>query len=256
MKISDVMTELESYAPLGLAEEFDNVGLIVGDSEREVTSVLVTLDVDLSVAEEAKAKGANLIVSHHPLIFNGIKKITADTPLGKCLNFLIENKIAVYAAHTNLDSTQGGLNDIMAGIIGIENTVSLSGDMADIGIGRVGSIDPATTVAKLAQKLKSILNLPYIKFTGSGNDVVSVAAVCTGSGASLMDEVLQCGADVYITGDMKYHNVRDAYDAGVNIIEVGHYDSEIIAPQLFARILDGIVTTHISESNTNIFNII
>ncbi|MBQ7717861.1 MAG: Nif3-like dinuclear metal center hexameric protein [Clostridia bacterium] len=256
MKISDVITELENYAPPVLAEEYDNVGLLVGDREREVTSVLLALDVDMGVAEEAKAKGANLIVSHHPLIFDGVKNITADTPLGRCITYLIENKIAVYAAHTNLDSAQGGLNDIMAGILGLENTVSLSGNMADTGIGRVGSLDPETTVAGLAQKLKSVFNLPFIKYTGDGTAPVTRVAVCTGSGASLLDEVIYIGADVYITGDMKYHNVRDAYTAGVNIIELGHYDSEFICTRLFNRILDGVVATQVSESNRNIFNII
>ena len=256
MKIYEVMAELENYAPTGLAEDFDNVGLLVGDKNRDVTSVLLTLDVDMGVAREAKAKGANLIVSHHPMMLDGIKKITTDTPLGRCLNYLIENKIAVYAAHTNLDSTQGGLNDILAGLIGLQNSMPLTGDMADSGLGRVGNFEAPTTIAELAQKLKSLLNLPYIRFTGSGNDEVICAAVCSGSGAGLIGEVIRAGAQVYITGDMKYHNVRDAADEGVNIIQVGHYDSEIIAPQLFRQILEPAVKTHIAETNKNIFNII
>ena len=256
MKIADVIAEIENYAPLSLAEDFDNVGLLVGDREREVTGVMLCLDVDMGVALEAKEKGANLIVSHHPLIFDGVKSITTDTPAGRVLCFLIENRIAVYAAHTNIDVTQGGLNDIMAGIVGLNETLPLTGELADCGLGRAGSFEEPVTVAEIAQRLKKVLDLPYVRFTGDGNDKVSYAAVCTGSGASLVFEALRAGAEVYITGDMKYHNVREAVESGLNIIEIGHYDSEIIVTQLFRRILEPSVETYTSVANKNIFNII
>ena len=122
MRIADVIRRIESYAPTSLAESYDNVGLLFGDNMREITSALLTLDVDIDVAHEAAEYGANLIVSHHPLIFNPIKTITADSAVGRCLLFLAENKISVYSAHTNLDSAEGGLCDLMAAMIGIENT--------------------------------------------------------------------------------------------------------------------------------------
>ena len=138
MRIADVIRRIESYAPTSLAESYDNVGLLFGDNMREITSALLTLDVDIDVAHEAAEYGANLIVSHHPLIFNPIKTITADSAVGRCLLFLAENKISVYSAHTNLDSAEGGLCDLMAAMIGIENTSPVLPGTGGEGLGRVG----------------------------------------------------------------------------------------------------------------------
>ena len=256
MKIFDVCAEIESYAPLNLAEDFDNVGLIVGNSGEDVTSVVLTLDVDMEVAQEAKELGANLIVSHHPLIFEPVNQINNSSPIGRLLLYLIENRIAVYSAHTNLDSAKGGLNDILAGIAGLEDCVPLTGENEESGLGRIGKAQAGTTVEILAKRLKAVLGLPYIRFTGDGQREVVRVALCTGSGGSLVKDAIKNSAQVYITGDMKYHGVREAVDSGLNIIELGHYDSEITATRLFEKILSPIVKTHITKVNTNIFNTI
>lgn len=256
MKIFDVCSEIESYAPLNLAEDFDNVGLIVGNSDEDVTGVILTLDVDMAVAQEAKALGANLIVSHHPLIFEPVNKINNSSPIGRLLLYLIENRIAVYSAHTNLDSAKGGLNDILAGLAGIEDCVPLTGEDKESGIGRIGKAQAGTTVEMLAERLKAVFGLPYIRFTGDGQREAERVALCTGSGGSLVGDAIRNGAQVYITGDMKYHGVRDAVDSGIDIIELGHYDSEITATRLFEKILSPVVKTYITKANTNIFNTI
>ena len=256
MKIFDVCSEIENYAPLNLAEDFDNVGLIVGNGDDDVTGVLLTLDVDMAVAREAKALGANLIVSHHPLIFEPVKKINNDTPAGRLLLFLIENRIAVYSAHTNLDSVKGGLNDVLAGLAGLLECVPLTGDDAENGLGRIGNAEEGTTVYEIAERLKKVFGLPYIRFTGDGQKNARRVALCTGSGGSLISEAIESGADVYITGDMKYHSVREAVDLGIDIIELGHYDSEIAATRLFEKILAPLVQTYVTKVNNNVFNTI
>ena len=256
MKISDVCAELEEYAPLSLAEDFDNVGLLVGRGDEDVTSVLLTLDVDMAVAHEAKELGANMIVSHHPIIFEPVKRINTQAPLGELLLYLIENRIDVYAAHTNLDSAKGGINDVLAGLIGLKACVPLLGESAETGLGRIGELEESVKTCELASKLKTILGLPYIRFTGNGQKTIKRVALCSGGGGSLLHDAIESGADIYITGDLKYHNVRDAVDCGIDIIEVGHYDSEIIAPRLFQKILSPKFKTHLTTANKNIFNIV
>lgn len=259
MNVSDVKRAIEGYAPTFLAEEFDNVGLLVGDENNEVTSVLLTLDVDIDVAEEAVQKGANLIVSHHPIMFSPIKRITTETPEGRLLLYLIENKISVYSAHTNLDSAAGGLNDLIAALLELSNCHPLSGD-GETGLGRVGELPQEITLSTLCEKLKVIFSLPHIKFSGELVNIVKRVALCSGGGGSILEDALKSYADVYITGDIKYNGARKAADAGMHIIDVGHYESEILAPKLFERIirdsLGDLITLHITKANVNIFNTI
>lgn len=255
MRIADIIRRMENYAPTSLAEDYDNVGLLLGDDMREVTSVLLTLDVDFDVAREAAECGANLIVSHHPLIFNPIKKMTADSAEGRCLMFLAENKISVYSAHTNLDSAEGGLCDLMAAMLGIEDTSPVLPGAEGEGLGRVGLLPEDMTMGELCERVMEVYKLEHIRFVGEESDIVRRAALCSGSGMSLTADVLKADADVFITGDIKYGAAREAYASGLNLIEVSHYDSEIFAPLIFEKILGDDVKTHISNANRDIFNI-
>ncbi len=254
MRISDVLLRLEKYAPLSLAEDYDNVGLMLGDAECELTSALLTLDVDINVAHEAKELGANLIISHHPLIFTPLGRITADTAQGRCLLYLIKHDIAVYSAHTNLDSAAGGLNDLLAAILGLQDVVPMTGEDTDTGIGRVGILPAPLTMDELAREIMKKFSLPCVRFTGQADDLVSRVALCTGGGASLLSDAISSFADVYITGDIKYHNAREAQERGINLLELSHYDSEITVTRLFERILGDDIKTYISESNKNVFS--
>ncbi len=257
MKVSDIKRAIESFAPTYLAEEFDNVGLLVGDENRDVTSCLLTLDVDINVAREAVNKGANLIISHHPVILKSIKQITADTPEGRLLLYLIENKISVYSAHTNLDSASGGINDMITELLGLENCTPLQG-RDDTGLGRVGELPGEMTISQLCEKLKIIFSMPYIRFSGSAESKVSRVAVCSGGGGSLLEDAIKLSSDVYITGDIKYNGAREAEDNAMHIIEVGHFESEILATEIFENIIkDALgdnIELHLTESNTNVFN--
>ena len=253
MRISDVLLRLENYAPLSLAEDYDNVGLMIGNAENELTSALLTLDVDIDTAYEAADKGANLIISHHPLIFAPLKRITADTTHGQCILYLIQHDIAVYSAHTNLDAAAGGLCDLLAAILNLQNVAPMCGGEADTGIGRVGILPAPLKMDELAKTVMKTFSLPSVRFTGEGDDLVSRVAVCTGGGAGLLNEAVSSFADVYITGDIKYHGAREAAERGINLLELPHYDSEIMAARLFSKILGDDVKTYISETNKNVF---
>lgn len=258
MKISEIAKFLEEYAPVSLAEDFDNVGLLLGYGESEVTRILLTLDVDYNVAVEAKALGAELIVSHHPVIFNPLKKITDETQEGRCLLYLIKNGISVYSAHTNLDSAAGGLNDLLSELLGLQSTVPLCDNGSGEGLGRIGTLKDTATMSGLASKVKSILSVPLIRCSGKPDDIVSKVALCTGGGGSLVEDAIKSGADVYISGDIKYNEARSAFAAGLNIIEVGHYETEIIVMQLFESIISdaagNLIELFRSKSNKNVFS--
>ncbi len=259
MRISEITKVLETYAPKALAEEYDNVGLMIGDASREVNAVLLSLDVDLDVAIEAKAMGANLIISHHPLLFNPVKRITADSPEGKCLLFLAENKIAVYAAHTNLDSAPGGLNDLAAQFLQLDDTRPLEGE-GEVGIGRIGMLPKAASLHSLAEEIKRLYRLPFIRIIGDPHKPVMRVALCTGSGADLADLALEKGADVLITGDIKYNTAREMAEKGLAVIELGHYESEFIVTDLLEKIIEhylpGMVPMYKSRANKNVFKIL
>lgn len=256
MKISQITDILDNYAPRFLAEEYDNVGLLIGDGERECKKVLLCLDVDEIVAEEALRLGADLIVSHHPIMFSPIKKITADTSEGRCILKLIKNDIALYSAHTNLDSTSGGLNDLMCEILEIENARPLTNPDEEFGIGRVGMLKKETTLSELAEKVKTVFGIDNIRFSGKADKPVKRVALCSGGGSSLVFDAVASGADVYISGDLKYNNARDLFFSGIGFIEVPHYKSEILAPKLFEKILDGYAQLYISKCNMDIFQTI
>jgi len=253
MKIFEITNIIERYAPKNLASSFDNVGLMLGDETRDVSKVLLSLDVDLSVAMEAKALGAELILCHHPLIFHPLKNITADTPEGKCLLYLAENKIAVYSAHTNLDSALGGLNDLAAQFLKLENTMPLETDEGP-GIGRIGNLPKTTTLKTIAEKIKHIYRLPYIRFIGQEDMPISTVALCTGSGGDLIPIAKEKGADLFITGDIKYHAAREALATSLALIELGHYESEYIVLDLLEKIIsnDGNMQIKLYKSRANI----
>ncbi len=261
MQIREIMEILEKYAPLELASSYDNVGLMVGDKTREVTRVLLTLDVDLDVAMEASRLGAELIISHHPLIFNPVRNITADSPAGKCLLYLMENKIAVYSAHTNLDSALGGLNDLAAQFLHLEHTKVLeTGCESEIGIGRIGSLPNPMSLKALAHTVKQIYRLPYIRLIGDEDKRIEKVAICTGSGGDLLQDAITKGADAFITGDIKYNVARDAAALNMGMIELGHYESEYIVVDLLEKLLteygNGKIALYKSRANQNVFQTI
>lgn len=258
VKCKDIMWFMEDLAPAAYAEEWDNPGLNVGDPDAEVNKILVALDATEAVIDEAVEKGADLIVTHHPLLFHSIKKINYDKPDGRKIIKLIKNGIGVFAAHTNLDAAQGGTNDKLAEIIGLKNIKPLSLVKEDgIGIGRWGDIEDDITVGMLSVKIKEALGLDAVRVTGNISRKVKRAALCTGAGIEFLDDAVKAKCDVYITADVRYHEAMDALDKNMVIIDATHYATEnIIVPDIAAYLRKklenrGIDDVEIIESKVN-----
>lgn len=224
MNCSSILSVLEERFPPACAEEWDNPGLLAGRRDREVNRVMVALDAtDETVAQAVKAK-ADLLVTHHPMIFGSIRKVNTDTFTGRRLIDLIENGISLYAMHTNYDiCAMADLNASMLGLVHCE-VLSETGD--GIGLGKVGDLAEPVLYYDFADKVKEIFELSDVRCYGSGNPEVRRVAVCGGSGKSLLDDAVASGADVFVTGDIDYHTGTDAWARGIRIIDAGHFGTE------------------------------
>lgn len=362
-----IINIMENFAPPHLAEEWDNIGLHIGDPAAGVDRVLVTLDVNMELVREAMAKNVQLIVSHHPLIYKPLKNLRYDKPLGAIIKILVENKIAVYCAHTNLDSAACGVNVELAQKLGLKEIKVLNPDKVErlykiavfiprgyedavreamsragagwignysdctfqtagtgtfralgsanpfigqvgelekaeefrletivpeklldrvikamkeahpyeevaydlyllanegarLGLGRVGKLPAVVSFEEFCSQVKEALAVDYIKFGGELKDQVHKIAVCGGSGASLLAKAAAAGADVLLTGDMKYHDAQAALEMGLKFVDAGHYGTEQV---IVARVAEAIkqaaaemkigIDVLVSEVNTNPF---
>jgi dinuclear metal center YbgI/SA1388 family protein len=333
-KTADIVGIVNKIAPMALAEAWDNPGLQIGDPAAEVTRIMVALDPAPDVVDSAISASCQLLVTHHPLIFKPLKSISTATPHGAIIHKAIKAGLSIVTMHTNYDIADGGLNDLLAGKIGLSSCVPLKvtsvselvklvafvpvdqlervrtemfphtvmqGNYCDCsfaaggigtftplagakpfignagvpekvseerlellilrsqlpraikallavhpyeepaydiypllnegekqGIGRVGRLPEALPLVEYAGKLKNILAAPALRYVGDPAARISKVALCSGSGASLLREAVRCGADVLVTGDVKYHEARDAEDLGVALIDAGHFPTEII----------------------------
>ncbi len=213
MKLRELIAFLDTVAPRELAEEWDNVGLLCGDPEREVNTVVVSLDADRQALRFAKEQGADVIVSHHPLIFSPVRSVTAPSVLYD----LLDCGIASFAAHTNLDAAVGGVNDALAAVLGLDNVEEAFG-----GIGRVGALKTAMTPTAFAQHVSDALGTQVQWKSGVG-DIKTVALV-SGSGG---DFALDAAADAFVTGEMKHHEWL-ALPENMTAVVAGHYATEAV----------------------------
>lgn len=210
MKVLDIQRFLEELAPLELAETWDNCGLLVGDKNNEVIKILVSLDATADVVSEAIEIGANLIISHHPVIFKPLKNITNQ----KNIILAIKNDISIICMHTNLDKTF--INDILAKKLNLNNIESLE-------IGKIGTLKEPMNINDFIIYIKDKLEINHISFANATETVYKIA-VLGGSGGSFLYKTLD--ADTFITGDINYHTFQDAIDIGKNIIDAGHFATE------------------------------
>lgn len=239
VRVNDILNGLESLAPRRLAEEWDNVGLQVGHPEWPVARVLVALDPTPAVVEEAIQVGANVLVTHHPLILRPLRNLDLATVTGTLIERLVARKVAVIAEHTNLDSVQGGINDVLVTLLALKNSVVLqpAPDDAQAGLGRVGELPHPVAFEALVSDIKQRMGLAVIRFAGQVKDRVRRVAVCSGSGSSLIQAFLDSGADVYVTGDVRYHDAREIEAHQRGVIDIEHFASErIIVEHLVKRL--------------------
>lgn len=239
IKCRRIIEELNKLAPEYLAEEWDNVGLMVGDMEQEVRKVLVALDAIPEVIEEAIQEKVDLIITHHPFILKPLKSIRKDMSMGKRVYDLIQNNIGLYSAHTNLDIAFGGTNDTLANLLELEN-ISILKEMDTYGMGRIGILKKTYTLEEYAKFIQNKLELSNIRIIGRSEHIINTVALTTGSGMSYIQDAVNKKADVYITGDVKFHDAQKARELGIALIDAGHYGTENIIVPVIKRHLEKI----------------
>ena len=221
--VADILRFLEALAPRSMKMEWDNVGLLCGSKNAEVTKVLVALDPFEGVCHEAADVGAQLIVTHHPLIFRAPKAITDDTSIGRSIMFLCAHGISAINAHTNLDQVPGGVNDVLAAKLGLEN-IEIINPVDGVGLLRCGEVEAQPLESFLAA-VKERLGCEGLRYVNSANSVHKVA-VGGGACAGEIMEAISAGCDTFVTSDIKYNQFWDAHDLGLNLIDAGHFQTE------------------------------
>lgn len=246
MRVKDLLKTLDAIAAFGLAAEWDNVGLMLGEPGKSIEGILIALDPTEEVLAEALEIGADCIITHHPLIFHPLKAIYTDQPMGRFLRRALENEISVIGCHTNLDQAVGGVNDVLANSLGMQDARPLvaaeKGPAANaaIGVGRVGRLpDPLSPEAFLGY-LCDFFKLPFLRVAGQLPEEINTVAVCGGSGSELAAAAYASGAQVYVTGEVKHSTARWAEAAGFCIIDAGHFATENPVVEALADVLQGI----------------
>ena len=238
--IREIYNVLFAFAPAYMKMDWDNVGLLCGRFDREVTKVLVALDPMMDVFEEAKARSCELVVTHHPLIFGAVKQVNSDTYDGRNLLYLMENDIAAMNLHTNLDCCPGGVNDVLAETLGLRNVKILNPMGTDAqgrpyGLIRMGEVE-SQDVSTFAAFVKKALACPGVRFADAGKKVSNVA-VGGGSCGSEIEDVIQAGCDTLVTADLKYNHFEEAKYRGLNLIDAGHFETEDPVCAVLERVL-------------------
>lgn len=236
MKAKDIIKIIEDKFPHTNAEEWDNVGLLVGDLNKEIKKIQFSIDATMEAIENAVKLEVDMIITHHPIIFKAIKSIREQELLGKKLRKLIKNDINVYCIHTNLDSTRGGLNDFVLKKIGVEKSKILDmNEERECGIGRIYTLEKEVKLIDYIEKIKKDLSIRNLRFiTKNFNKNIKKVALINGSAMSYWRLAKAKNIDLFITGDITYHDALDALENGLDIIDFGHYESE----NLFYRLLE------------------
>ena len=227
--VGDILSYLETLAPRSMKMDWDNVGLLCGGRNRPVTKVLVALDPFEGVCREASQWGAELIVTHHPLIFSPLKAVTDETPIGRSVQLLCANGISAINAHTNLDCAPGGVNDCLAETLGLGDVQVIAPSGVDElgqpwGLLRQGFVETQPLVQFLTT-VKSVLHCEGLRYVNGGKPVHRVAVGGGACASELMDAV-NAGCDTFVTADVKYNQFWDARDRGLNLIDAGHFATE------------------------------
>ena len=281
MLLKSIIDSIESVAPRSAQESWDNSGMQVGDTGRDIQSVLLTTDVTTDVVDEAIMLGCQLIISHHPLLFHGLKQVCGQTPQARIVEKAIKHDIAIYSAHTSLDSVPGGINTRLADILGLQDYRVLqpsgrsdsAGGLAGnagltaqaVGLGVIGSFPEPMPFDSFLKHVRARLDTTYIRYSlphlspftfhlspFTFQFSVSKVALCGGSGAEFIPEAIAQGADVYLTADVKYHEFQEA-DGRIAIVDIDHWVSEKHARDIFRDLLAPLapqgLTCYISEKD-------
>ena len=248
--VADILKFMDSIAPPYMKMDWDNCGLLCGRRDKEVKKILVALDPFRNVIQEAMELGADLIVTHHPLIFqNPLMAVSDSTDTGRCVLELMEHGIAAINAHTNLDLAPGGVNDVLAQTLGLQN-IEIINPIENYGLLRCGTVAEQPLSAFLSA-VKENLHCDGLRYVDAGKAVRKVA-VGGGSCADEMEEALEAGCDTFVTADVKYNQFRTAFELGLNLIDAGHFHTEnptmpVVAEKLAAQFPE--VTVEFSKNH-------
>lgn len=243
IRLQDVVAFLRELAPPELAEDWDNVGLLIGDPADEIRSALTCLTLTPNVAEEAIARGAQLIVTHHPVLFRPIQRLTAETSEGRMLLSLIRAGISVYSPHTSYDSAADGINSQLARMLGLNDVrplrskEMLANESLPIGSGRMGSLPNATSLGELIERIKPALRVSTVQFVGDLNRPISKLGIACGAAAEFLRDAAMLGCEALLTGEARFHSCLEAEAANIALILPGHFATERPAMEQLANVL-------------------
>lgn len=235
--IETITSFLDEFAPPALAEEWDNVGLLVGDRSRGVDRVMTCLTVTPASAAEAIEQKADLIVAHHPLPFQPVKQLTADATVGRLLLELIAARIAVYSPHTALDSAREGINQRLAAGLGLRGIWPLVPHEAGQGAGRWGWLPEPLTLGQLADRVKEFLSIERLQMVGQPQQPIRAVAVACGAADELLDAAREVGCDCMLVGEARFHTCLEAEATGIGLLVPGHFASERFGVECLAEVL-------------------
>ena len=226
IKLREIIKIIETWSPKSFSEDFDNVGLIVGDQNSEVTKALITIDTTERVVDEALKKKCNLIISFHPIIFHGLKKLTEETYVERTVRKAIKNNVNIYALHTNLDNHPKGVNYMISKKIGLKKTSFLIPNKnPDIGMGMIGYIEKPMKEKDFLIYVRKKMNSNFIKHSNFTGNQIKKIAVVGGSGSFAIENALNENVNCLITSDLKYHDYFKSEDK-ILLVDIGHYESE------------------------------
>lgn len=243
IRLQDVVAFLREFAPPELAEDWDNVGLLIGDPADEVRSALTCLTLTPNVAEEAITRGAQLIVTHHPVLFRPVQRLTAETSEGRMLLSLIRAGISVYSPHTSYDSAADGINAQLARMLGLKDVrplrpkEMLANESLPIGSGRWGYLPDSMSLGELIERIKPALRVSTVQFVGGLNRPIRKLGIACGAAAEFLRDAAQSGCEALLTGEARFHSCLEAEAAHIALILPGHFATERPAMEQLANVL-------------------
>lgn len=249
-----IIEKIDAFAPRSLAEEWDNPGFLCGNIKKDIKRVLLALDINLKTIEEAIENKCDMIISHHPMFFKGLKSIDFSTPEGKAVGLLVKNDVCVFSAHTNLDAAENGINQKLAELFNLSNIKVLDPIDEKTGIGRFGTLSQEMTAEDFSELVKEKLNTPFVKI--SGEKIIKKLAICSGSGAEYFHLAKENGCDALLTADVKYHTAIEAEENGICLIDAGHFPTEKLVCDIFKEILEVLPIELIVSKDKDIFKVI
>ena len=242
LQVRDVLNFLRYLTPPQLAESWDNVGLLVGDEDRAASSVMTCLTLTPDVAQEAEDRNASLIITHHPVLFRAVQRLTSETAEGAMLLSLIENGVSVFSPHTCYDSAQAGINRQLADSLGLQNIQPIrpidnensTTETSPVGSGRFGDLAESKSLAEVVELVKSALGVSDTQFVAANNSIHRIGIAC-GAAAEFMGDAAELGCDALLTGEARFHACLEARTLGISLIIPGHYATERPAMESLAQ---------------------